>query len=200
MKRPVFNRHGMNKTKLYCYVDETGQDGLHKFFLVSVVITDQSKKDGLEKRLEEIEKETGKNKLKWTKTKLSIRQHFIREIAKVKDLQATIFFSMYPNAKETYTYLTSLSVAKAVVAKGESDYAVTVIIDGLTKKDTEKVRRDLKLLKVKYDNIRGMTDEQSVFLRLADCFAGFIRDYVEQQAYADELFKNLKNKRIVVEA
>ena len=189
----------MNKTKLYCYVDETGQDGLHKFFLVSVVITDKIKKAGLEKGLEDIEAKTGKKKSKWTKTKSEIRQNFIRELLGLKDLQKSIFYSMYPDGK-AYTHLTSLSVAKTVFAKEENNYSVTVIIDGLTKKDTEKVRIDLKQLKVRYDNIRGMKDEQSVFLRLADCFAGFIRDYIEGQLYAQELFKKLKEKEIVTEA
>jgi len=189
----------MNKTKLYCYVDETGQDGLHKFFLVSVVITNQIKKDGLEEKLKEIEISTGKKKSKWTKTKQEIRQEFIKEVTKLKDLKKSIFYSMYPNG-DAYTHLTSLSVAKAVFAKEEGNYSVTVIIDGLTKKDTEKVRTDLRKLKVKYDNIRGMKDEQSVFLRLADCFAGFIRDYIEKQPYAQELFNKLKEKDIVIEA
>ncbi len=189
----------MNKTKLYCYVDETGQDGLHKFFLVSVVITDQTKKNGLEEKLKEIETSTGKKKSKWTKTKQEIRQEFIKEVTQLKDLKKSIFYSMYPNG-DAYTHLTSLSVAKAVFAKEENNYSVTVIIDGLTKKDTEKVRTDLRKLKVKYDNIRGMKDEQSVFLRLADCFAGFIRDYIEKQPYAQELFKKLKEKDIVIES
>ncbi len=189
----------MAGTKLYCYVDETGQDGLHNFFLVSVVITDTTRKDRLEKQLEEIEKETGKNKLKWTKTKTSIRKTFIEKICKIKDLKNSIFYSMYPDG-QAYTHLTSLSIAKAVLAKKETHYSVTVIIDGLTKKDTEKVRRDLKQLHIRYDNIRGMKDEQSVFLRLADCFAGFTRDYIEDQLYAKELFLRLKRKGIVLEA
>ncbi|HUD05182.1 MAG TPA: DUF3800 domain-containing protein [Patescibacteria group bacterium] len=188
-----------NKTKLYCYVDETGQDGLQKFFLVSVVITDSLRKAGIEEQLEAIELRTGKKKLKWTKTKMDIRKLFIEDVARMKNLKNSIFYSMYPDGK-AYTHLTSLSVAKAVFAKKEDNYTVTVIIDGLTKKDTEKVRNDLKQLKVKYDNIRGMKDEQSAFIRLADCFAGFIRDYIEKQPYAKPLFNKLKEKEIVLEA
>lgn len=189
----------MAAIKLYCYVDETGQDGLHTFFLVSVIITNQDKKEQLEQQLENIEKETGKNKLKWTKTNTAIRKLFVEEIARINILKNSIFYSMYPDGK-AYTHLTSLSVAKAVLAKKENDYSVTVIIDGLTRKDTEKVRRDLKQLQVKYDNIRGMKDEQSVFLRLADCFAGFIRDYIEKQSYAQDLFSSLRKKGIIAEA
>lgn len=44
------------------------------------------------------------------------------------------------------------------------DYVATIAIDGLTKKDTEKVRKDLKILKIRYDAICGMKDEQNAFL------------------------------------
>jgi hypothetical protein len=37
----------MKKTeKLYCYVDETGQDTMGKFFIVSVVVFEKAKKNG----------------------------------------------------------------------------------------------------------------------------------------------------------
>ena len=55
-------------------------------------------------------------------------------------------------------------------------------------------------LLIKYDTIRGMKDEQSAFLRLADCMAGFIRDYIEEKPYADELFKLLQGRKIIIEA
>jgi hypothetical protein len=80
------------------------------------------------------------------------------------------------------------------------EYVATIVIDGLTKKDTEKVKKDLRSLKIRYDAIRGMKDEQSAFLRLADCMAGFIRDYREKKPYADELFKLLRGKKIAIEA
>jgi len=54
-------------------------------------------------------------------------------------------------------------------------------------------------LKITYNNIRGMKDEQSTFLRLADCIAGLLRDYIEKQEYAVELFKLLQNKKIIIE-
>jgi len=37
--------------KLYCYIDETGQDTLGKIFIVSVIIT-ESERDALRKKLE----------------------------------------------------------------------------------------------------------------------------------------------------
>ncbi len=189
----------MDKIKLYCYTDETGQDTARRFFLVSVVLIDSAKKDELEAQLEEIERKTGKNKKKWAKEELSIRIQYIKEIAKIKSLQYSLYYSVYFETKE-YIHLTTLSIAKAVLSKNMDDYAATIVIDGLTKKDTEKVKKDLKSLKIRYDAIRGMKDEQSAFLRLADGMAGFMRDYIEKKPYADELFKLLRGKKIAIEA
>ena len=166
----------MDKTKLYCYADETGQETAGQFFLVSIVITDSTRKNYLEEKLEEVEKKTGKYK-KWAKEDIDVRIRYLKEIAKIKDLQFSIYYSVYSQTKE-YTHLTSLSIAKAILSNISGEYTVTVIIDGLTKIDTAKVKKDLKDLKIKYDIIRGMKDEQSAFLRLADCMAGFIRDYI----------------------
>ncbi len=47
--------------KIYCYVDETGQDTKGEFFLVSVVIA-KDERDNLIEKLEEIERSTGKGR------------------------------------------------------------------------------------------------------------------------------------------
>ena len=53
--------------KLYCYIDETGQDTLGELFIVAIVVTDERQRE-LEKSLEAIEASTGK-KTKWMKTR-----------------------------------------------------------------------------------------------------------------------------------
>ena len=53
-------------SKLYCYVDETGQDTEGRFFLVSVVVTGVER-DEMRTWLETVEKESGKGILKRTK-------------------------------------------------------------------------------------------------------------------------------------
>jgi len=63
----------------------------------------------------------------------------------------------------------------------------------------EEVRKELKKLKIHYRKIRGMKDEQSVFLRLADGIAGFLRDCFEKQPYIKMLLKKFKEGKILVE-
>jgi hypothetical protein len=167
----------MDKTKLLCFVDETGQDTYGKFFLVFGVLLEQENKDVLEAVLEKVEKDTGKNKYKWKNTDNKLKEKFLQEIIKVDGLKQILFYSIYKETKK-YNYYTALTISKVVNVSVSGDYFVTVVIDGLNKKEADLMRINLRGLGVKYKTIRGMRDEQSVFLRLADALAGFVRDYL----------------------
>lgn len=54
----------MSAKKLYCYVDETGQDTKGEIFVVSVIVA-QKDRDEIMELLETIEQETGKKATKW---------------------------------------------------------------------------------------------------------------------------------------
>lgn len=185
------------KQKLYCYVDETGQDTKGKFFLVTVVLKDQVDIEALQKKLERIEKSTKKNLLKWTKTPFKIREQYLLCLAEVKEIKGSIFYSTYQDTKE-YIPLISLTVAKSILSKEEENYTATIIIDGLKGKEMDEVRKELKKLKISYRKIRGMKDEQDAILRLADSIAGFLRDYVEKQQYTREIMKKFKGLNVII--
>jgi hypothetical protein len=177
----------MDKVKLCSFVDETGQDTKGKFFLVSVVLLEQSMRDQLETVIEEIEIKTGKHKTKWGNTLINVKKDFLREIGKIAGLKQTLFYSVYHDTKK-YNYLTSITIAKVVQALTKEDSFVLIVVDGLNKKEMEKMRSDMKNLGIKYRHIRGMRDEQNVYLRLADSLAGFVRDYLEGDKYAQVFF------------
>ncbi|MCG2809654.1 MAG: DUF3800 domain-containing protein, partial [Candidatus Portnoybacteria bacterium] len=117
--------------KLYCYVDETGQDTKGKFFLVSVVITEKQQEE-LRDFLLKIEKETGKNFLKWNKSSFDIRKNYLLKVLNSRFLRRSIFFSCYET--KAYIDLTILTTAKAILQKAKKDYKVTIFVDGLNKK------------------------------------------------------------------
>ncbi|MEK7534147.1 MAG: DUF3800 domain-containing protein [Patescibacteria group bacterium] len=185
-------------TKLYCYVDETGQDTKGELFLVAVVLKDISELEVLEKKLEGIEEITGKRQSKWKKTTKKVKQKYLDELVQVKELRKSIFYATYQASKE-YSKLTSFTIAKAVLAKETTNYTVTVIIDGLNDKERDVVRGELKKLKIRYRKIRGMKDEQNIFLRLSDAMAGFLREAYENEKYALQFIKRFKKTSIVIE-
>jgi len=184
--------------KLDCFVDETGQDTKGKFFLVAIVLKERKNLRFLEKQLENIEIKTSKRFSKWGKTHYKNKKNYLLQVADIKALTNSVFYSVYQNTKK-YTPLISFSIAKAVFAKKENNYQVKIVIDGLNKKEVEKVRKDLKKLRVRYRKIRGMKDEQSSFLRLADAIAGFVRDFFEKQVYTKSIMRKLKKNGVLIE-
>ncbi len=183
-------------TKLYCYVDESGQDTKGELFLVAVVLKEISQLETLEKKLEAVEQRTGKKQLKWKKISRDIKKKYLEELIQIKELKNAIFYAKYQASKE-YSKLTSFTIAKAVLAKGSENYTVTVIIDGLNDKERDVVREELKKLKIKYRKIRGMKDEQCIPLRLSDAMAGFLREVYEGEEYAKQFIKRFKKANIV---
>lgn len=186
------------RKKLYCFVDETGQDTQGKLFLVAIILTDIEALSTLESELLDIELLSGKKKLKWNKTKNDLKVEYLKQILTIKALKRSIYYSIYHDSLE-YSKLTSLTIAKTILTKANSEYEVSIIIDGLNDKERIKVTTELKSLRIKYRKIRGMKDEQNVFLRLADSMAGFLRDVSENQSYANTLMKQFKSRNMIME-
>ncbi|HUC89672.1 MAG TPA: DUF3800 domain-containing protein [Patescibacteria group bacterium] len=107
----------MNKThKLYCYIDETGQDTLGDFFIVAIIVTDNSQRE-LEKKLEAIEAATGK-KTKWMKTRDKIRTDYANALAN-QELPAMIFIKDFVPGKPDFDELEVLATAQALSTSRE---------------------------------------------------------------------------------
>jgi len=179
------------RQKLYCYVDETGQDTRGKIFLVSVVIPGKKEKEQLEDKLLQIEKRSGKKSARWGSTRIESKRKYLSEIFSLKILQGDIFYGVFKDTHE-YVALTTYTIAQAISLKTQKQYQTTIIIDGLNKKERERVMRGLKTLQIRYRKIRGLKEQASPILRLADAIAGFLRDYIEGQKYAQEIHSKHK--------
>ncbi len=185
--------------KIYCFVDETGQDTLGKFFLVSVVLQENENLEKFEKSLLEIETITGKKKLKWKLTNNDTKIKYLEAVFSLSLIAKSLFYSVYDEGVK-YSELTAYSLAKAILNRYKREEIIaTVIIDGLNDKEREIVQKGLKSLDIHYNKVRGMKDEQSVFLRLADAVAGFMRDFFQKEKYAVEIMKEIKGKSAPIE-
>lgn len=183
--------------KLYCYVDETGQDTWGVLFLVSVVITEEER-DKIKEELFKIEQRSRKLAAKWHKTSQERRIQYLKEIVSRNIFKNQIFFSVYRKSQE-YVDLTILTVAKAILKRASEEYAATVFVDGLARGERRKFASGLRNLKVKIKKVRGARDEGDPLIRLADAFAGFLRDYTEGKIYAKELYDSAVSARIISE-
>jgi hypothetical protein len=164
------------KQKLYCYVDESGQDTEGRFFLVAVVIAGNSR-DELQRKLEEIEHRTKKGRVKWHRTGLSRRLDYIRSILDLPELAGALYFAQYANSK-AYLDLTVDAIAGVIERQPAYD-RLSVIVDGLQPGEIAKFKLRLNERRVHARKIVGVRDESDPLIRLADAVAGFVRDALE---------------------
>jgi hypothetical protein len=118
--------------KLYCYIDETGLNPGSKFFLVSVVIA-EGERDELVKKLEAIERASGKGRRKWLETRDAQRLAYIGQVVRSPLFKNSLHYAVYPRTTE-YFSKTVLTIARAITSYVTTDdYRATVLIDGLPK-------------------------------------------------------------------
>src|SRR4051794_19378676 len=118
-----------HKQKLYCYVDETGQDTEGQFFLVAVVFA-RAERDELRQYVADIEERSGKQTRKWSRSTPRQRVAYMQAVLTHMDLAGNLYYSQYESTR-AYVDLTVLSVAKAINAHTAEPYAATILVDGL---------------------------------------------------------------------
>jgi hypothetical protein len=181
--------------KLYCYVDETGQDTKGALFIGSVIVA-QKDRDELIKLLERIEKQSGKYKTKWQKTALKIKKSYLKIVFEQNTLKDKLYFSLHTNSL-AYKELTVLTIAAALNVSHDKkiDYKATIFIDGLPQSEILTVGVQLRRLGIHTEKVRGLKDENNALIRLADAVAGFVREVKSKEIYTEDLYKKaLKSK------
>src|SRR5476651_2503926 len=95
----------MAKTqKLYCYVDETGQDTKGRFYIVVAVATAIPREE-LYAVLEAAEAESGKGKLKWHKNSTQKRDAYIAK-ALQSGLKLRLYYEVFEGPELSYEMTT----------------------------------------------------------------------------------------------
>jgi hypothetical protein len=184
--------------KLYCYVDETGQDTEGNLFIVSVVIADHER-DAVIELCEKIEREIGKKRVKWIKTDYAKRLEYIRRIIQEPVFKGKLSFAVYRNSRE-YFALTVLTIARAIFAVAQKEYKATVLIDGLPRSQEKWLGTELRHLHIQIRKVRGVRkDENDALIRLADAICGFVRGAIEGNPELKELFERSKQNAFLKE-
>ncbi|MBI4601020.1 MAG: DUF3800 domain-containing protein [Planctomycetes bacterium] len=170
----------MATQKLYCYVDETGQDTHGRLFVVSVVVA-KDQRDHILRLLEGIERTSGKGTVKWTRARPDARLTYLRAVLALPPLKGMLFYDVWPGATD-YPAKTLLTIARAVFHAGGDDHKATVYMDGLPRPHYKTFRRRLSGLGVHIKKVRGRKEESDAFMRLADALCGFVRAAYEGSA------------------
>lgn len=182
----------IDRMKLYCYVDETGQDARSRVFIVATVVLD-SERESVRHALANIEKISRKGLNKWTRATVVQRQAYLQQVWRQEHLKGRVFFQSFDKRPETqfdYLAATATAAKEAILVVGAgTPVLATVVIDGLQKPLQNVVRQLISkrpLLTVQ--KVRGIRDESDEFLRLVDGVAGCSRSAQEGVNYARDLF------------
>lgn len=165
--------------------------------MVSVVITEKEQQE-LRKKLEIIESQTKKRFSKWIKTKKDIKQKYLQKIIETNLFRDKIFFAQHIQTK-AYTEVIIATTAKVILKRATKHYEANVYIDGLSRAERRKFASGLRKLRIKVRKVRGARDQSEIFIRLADAIAGFVRDYLEKEKYAQELYQRAIQRKIIQE-
>ena len=180
------------KQKLYCYVDETGQDPGADYFIVVAIVSEQEQFI-LKEKLVEVETDTKVGSKKWHKTKSPERENFLRVTIKEKLAKGEVFYSQYKKPLPFFLPLLE-TLSKAIKEVAKKPYSAIVYVDGIDKKKARELTNALRLKDIKTAYVRSVRDESEPLIRLADRWVGCIRAALENKAEDKELVVQATNK------
>jgi hypothetical protein len=161
------------KERLYCYVDETGQDPGSDVFVVVVVVS-AGNQDALRRALINIEEAAGTGRGKWHKSQPERRLRYLNLALERNLAGVDVYFGVYP--KPIPFFFPMLEVLEgAIKSKGKAIAPARVFVDGIDRQKAGELTNALRVRGVSLEKVRGRRDESEPVIRLADMWAGCIR-------------------------
>ena len=188
-------------SKIYCYVDESGQHTQGDFFSVAVVIVNATElRDKGERKLLDVERKTGKGTAKWTNTNYVKKEIYLRSITDLAELKSCLFYSIHTDTRD-YVAATVDTIARMVqqYITDMETHDLIVVVDGLDKQEKQQIAKRLRQTGVVYKKVRGVKDEGSAWIRLADAIAGFSWDVYKDKPYTHNLYSDLQQREFLIQ-
>jgi hypothetical protein len=162
------------------------------------VLISVEENERLEWLMVRLEGETGK-KGKWQKTDDKVKRLFLHAlIAHTEDLKGHIFIEHFYRISD-YGDATVKAIVGSIRASGFAYERAIIYVDGLSRSMVGRVAVHIRRYGIKTEKIKGLKDEQSALIRLCDAIAGFVRDYLEGEAYAKQLFAEFLRSELIKE-
>lgn len=147
----------VKKEKIYCYVDESGQDIKSEIFVVVAVLASKDRNE-LQNEVIRVEEKTKVFKRKWHKSRNQNKYLFLHEIMERKIAQGDIYFGRFK--KPTPYFLPIIeAIEKAIISKHFKQYRATVCVDGIDKKKSEELTKALRNRNIRLNFIKSCRDE-----------------------------------------
>ena len=178
--------------KLYCYVDETGQDPTSEFFIVVTVIIEEEP-EPIRQKLERLEQVAGTNRKKWHKVRNKNRMRYLTMVLEQKVAAGRVYFAQY--RKPIPFFFPMIDVFEKVIkqsARGE--YRASIYIDGIDKYKAKEPTNALRARGVSLRMVKSRRDESEPCFRLADMWAGCIRSALLGRKDAQDVMERAKKE------
>lgn len=185
--------------KLYCNVDETGQDTKGKLFIVVAILMSKNR-DAIAEELLIVEQRTNKRLRKWVKSKQNL--NYINKALSAERFKDKIFYKNYQGPKD-YDALTIRTIILAINRYAREHklkrYRVMVIVDGLKVKHEPEYAVAIRREGIVTEKVKGAKDGGYPILRLADAVAGLIREGEEGRKEYQSIRKQLEFDGVLAE-
>ncbi|HSW88937.1 MAG TPA: hypothetical protein VLG12_07275 [Candidatus Saccharimonadales bacterium] len=190
----------MATLKLYCYVDESGQNTLGQTFIVSIIVIDQER-DELLTLCEQIEKISGKNKDKWGEAAHDRRMRYLRHIFADDRVRSCLRYAIFHQTTKYDTATIKGIVAAIKWKKPKDKFTTLVYVDGLAKTKRHEYAVKLRHFGIPVKKVQGIArDETNALTRLADAVAGFILDVLEDKSpEIKNLFQRVNKEGVLID-
>lgn len=190
----------MKAKKLYCYIDENGQDTKGDIFIVAVVVTEENR-DQLLILCEQLEQVSGKRKDKWGASKHDRRMRYINHIFADERFKGILRYEVFKKTLD-YDSSTITAIVSAVKwDKPKGQFTTLVYVDGLSKTKRREYGARLRHMGLPVKRVRGVRkDETNSLTRLADSVAGFVRDALDGKSEEiKQVFQKAKQNGMLIE-
>ncbi len=172
--------------RLYCYVDESGQDSTahdarKRIFVVAVAIF-EADRELLCTILDNYEAQSGKGRRKWNSTNVESRLTYWQLISADDKFKRVLYFSQEePPYRPEFDARTIISIAKALrMRQPDGDYSADIYVDGISETKQTHYANELRSIGVKVHRVRrAKKNENGALIRLADALAGLAREAAE---------------------
>ncbi len=160
--------------KLYCYVDETGQDAGSEFFIV-VSIVSSEEQGQVRSDLLKLEASSKVHARKWFNSRSPVKEEFLRLAVNEHLAKGDLYYGTFKKPLPFFLPMLE-TIEKAIKDKaGNTPYQAIVYVDGIDKKKAKELTNALRLKGIKLKYVRSARDESEPLIRLADRWAGCIR-------------------------
>lgn len=184
--------------KLYCYVDESGQDVTSKFFVVVAVLVFAEDRMTLQDRLLTKEDAARTGRRKWNNLQHNRRLVYLRSLLDQSIGSKRVFFVRYKKPIPYFFPVIEI-LEKSINHMGGSSISARVYVDGTNKTIARALTNALRSRGISLTMIKGKRDENEPLIRLADMWAGCIRSALLHKFDAQEIFERAQKEDYLVE-